>query len=139
MEPPNKGHLGVSHFVLCLEVVLFLEVKNVHTALWEGVQKSVLCREVVPFLEGPLSEVPTIVLFRSVVQGEEKMGVGLKHLTATTHDTLNKRPVVIKYSKPPPPIYQTTDLKCTIYGTYNWAMQLLQLGNTNTDSQICNE
>ncbi len=26
VEPPNKGHLGISHFVLCWEVVLVLEV-----------------------------------------------------------------------------------------------------------------
>ncbi len=29
VEPPNKGHLGISHFVLCWEVVPFSEVKNV--------------------------------------------------------------------------------------------------------------
>ncbi len=55
VEPLNKGHLGISHFVLCWETVPFSEVKNV--LLWERVQKSVLCKEVVPFSEGPLSEV----------------------------------------------------------------------------------
>ncbi len=53
VEPPNIGYLGISHFVLCWEVVLFSEVNNV-LLLW----KSVLCREVVPFSEGPLLEVP---------------------------------------------------------------------------------
>ncbi len=28
VEPPNKGHIGTSHFVLYREVVLSLEVKN---------------------------------------------------------------------------------------------------------------
>ena len=54
VEPPNKGHFGTSHFVLCREGVLFSEVKNV-LLKWE---RGILCREVVPFLEGPLSEVP---------------------------------------------------------------------------------
>ena len=35
VEPPNKGHFGTSHFVLCREVVLFSEVKNV-LVQWEG-------------------------------------------------------------------------------------------------------
>ena len=29
MEAPNKGHVVTSHFVLCREVVLSLEVENV--------------------------------------------------------------------------------------------------------------
>ena len=29
VEPPNKGHAGTGHFVLCREVVLSLEVENV--------------------------------------------------------------------------------------------------------------
>ena len=29
VEPPNKGHVGTSHFVLCREVVLSLKVDNV--------------------------------------------------------------------------------------------------------------
>ena len=29
VEPPNKGHVGTSYFVLCREVVLSLEVENV--------------------------------------------------------------------------------------------------------------
>ena len=29
VEPPNKGHFETSYFVLCKEVVLLLEVKNV--------------------------------------------------------------------------------------------------------------
>ncbi len=33
VEPPNKGHLGISHFVLCLEVVLFSEVKKCTTSM----------------------------------------------------------------------------------------------------------
>ena len=28
VEPLSKGHFGISHFVLCREVVLFLAVKN---------------------------------------------------------------------------------------------------------------
>ena len=35
MEPPNKGHVGTNHFVLCREVVLSLEVENV-VVLWES-------------------------------------------------------------------------------------------------------
>ena len=35
VEPPNKGHAGTSHFVLCREVVLSLEVENV-LVLWES-------------------------------------------------------------------------------------------------------
>ena len=42
VEPPNKGHFGTSHFVLCWEVVLFLEVKNE----WER------CPELRPLLGG---------------------------------------------------------------------------------------
>ena len=34
VEPPNKGHLGTSHFVLRWEAVLFSEVKN-ELLLWE--------------------------------------------------------------------------------------------------------
>ena len=34
VEPPNKGHIGTSHFVLRWEVVLFSEVKN-ELLLWE--------------------------------------------------------------------------------------------------------
>ena len=29
VEPTTKGHFGISHFVLCREVVLFSEIKNV--------------------------------------------------------------------------------------------------------------
>ena len=29
VEPLNKGHIGTCHFILCREVVLSLEVKNV--------------------------------------------------------------------------------------------------------------
>ena len=36
LEPPNKGHVGTSHFVLCREVFLSLEVENV-LVLWESV------------------------------------------------------------------------------------------------------
>ena len=32
VEPPNKGHAGTSHFVICREIVLFLEVENA----WES-------------------------------------------------------------------------------------------------------
>ena len=35
VEPPNKGHVGTSHFVLYREVVLSLEVENV-LVLWES-------------------------------------------------------------------------------------------------------
>ena len=35
VEPPNKGHFGTSHFVLCRDVVLSLEVDNV-LVLWES-------------------------------------------------------------------------------------------------------
>ena len=35
LEPSNKGHIGTSHFVLCREVVLSLEVENV-LVLWES-------------------------------------------------------------------------------------------------------
>ena len=33
VEPPNKGHIGTSHFVLCREVVLSSEVKNKCTCI----------------------------------------------------------------------------------------------------------
>ena len=36
LEPPNKGHVGTSHFVICREVVLSLEVENVLVVLWES-------------------------------------------------------------------------------------------------------
>ncbi len=61
VEPPNKGHLGISHFVLCWEVVPLSEVKNALLLYGKGVQRSVLCREVSPFSEGPLSEVPLYI------------------------------------------------------------------------------
>ena len=35
VEPLNKGHFGTSHFVLCRDVVLSLEVDNV-LVLWES-------------------------------------------------------------------------------------------------------
>ena len=35
MEPPNKGHVGTSHFVHCREVVFPLEVENV-LVVWES-------------------------------------------------------------------------------------------------------
>ena len=35
MEPPNKGHFGTSHTVLCRGAVLFSEVKDV-LVHWEG-------------------------------------------------------------------------------------------------------
>ena len=35
VEPLNKGHIGTSHFALCREVVLSLEVENV-LVLWES-------------------------------------------------------------------------------------------------------
>ena len=37
VKPPNEGHVGTSHFVLCREVVLSLEVENVLVhVLWES-------------------------------------------------------------------------------------------------------
>ncbi len=49
VEPPSKGHFGTSHFVPCMEVVLFSEFEMYCTyTLWD----------VVPFSEGPLLEVP---------------------------------------------------------------------------------
>ena len=37
VEPLNKGQVGTSHFVLCREVVLSLEVENVHVLVqWES-------------------------------------------------------------------------------------------------------
>ena len=35
VKPPNKGHVGTSHFVHCRETVLSLEVENV-LVLWES-------------------------------------------------------------------------------------------------------
>ena len=35
METPNKGHVGTSHFVLCREVVLSLEVENILVLMGE--------------------------------------------------------------------------------------------------------
>ena len=51
MEPPNNGHIAMSHFVLCREVVPSSEVKDV-LAMQEGQQligmlTSVLSREVI--------------------------------------------------------------------------------------------
>ena len=60
VEPLSKGHFGISHFVLCREVVLFSEVKNI-LMIGKGAQKSVLCREVVLFLEGPLLRGSTVI------------------------------------------------------------------------------
>ena len=49
----NKGHFGTCHFILCWEVVLFLEVKST------VIQKNVLCWEAVPSsCRGPLLEAP---------------------------------------------------------------------------------
>ena len=47
VEPPNKGHFGTSHFVLCREAVFFSEVKNV-LVQWEG------CAEMCPLQGGCL-------------------------------------------------------------------------------------
>ncbi len=62
-ETLNKGHLGISHFVLCEEVVLLSEEDHCYG---KGVQKSVLSREVVPFSEGPLTEVPLYTQLKSL-------------------------------------------------------------------------
>ena len=51
VEPSNKGHFGISHFVLCREVVLFLEI-----LYGKGAKREF-------FLEGPLLEVSNIDLF----------------------------------------------------------------------------
>ena len=58
MEPPNKGHFGVSHFVLCREAVFFSEVQNILVRYSKSPNEECLYREVIPFLEGPLLEVP---------------------------------------------------------------------------------
>ena len=55
VEPPSKRHFGISHFVLCSEVVLFSEVKNVRE---KGPKERPLLGGC-PFLGGFfLSEVP---------------------------------------------------------------------------------
>ena len=51
MYPLSKGHFGISHFVLCREVVLFLEVKNVLT-IWERGPKEHPLLGNCPFLVG---------------------------------------------------------------------------------------
>ena len=43
VEPPSKGHYGISHFVLCREVILFSR----RLKMGKGALKSVLCWEVV--------------------------------------------------------------------------------------------
>ena len=67
MEPPNKGHIETSHFVLCREVVLSLEVENV-LVLWEseplGPQEaSFKERYCVLYSEGPLSDAPLCTVY----------------------------------------------------------------------------
>ena len=44
VEPLNKGHVGVSHFVLCIEVVHSSEVQNVFVGKWTfGTLRRVHC------------------------------------------------------------------------------------------------
>ena len=49
--PLSKRHFGISHFVLCREVVLFLEVKNL-LMVWERGPKECPLLEGCPFLGG---------------------------------------------------------------------------------------
>ena len=56
VEPPSKGHFGISHFVLCREVVLFLEVMG------KGPKRVSFCWDVVLSWRVPLSEVPLYYL-----------------------------------------------------------------------------
>ena len=66
MEPPNYGHIGTSHFVLCKEVVLS-DLWGLKMYLYYGkvkiwdleklpLQRGYFC--CLLYLEGPLSEVP---------------------------------------------------------------------------------
>ena len=61
VEPPNKGHVGTSHFVLCREVVLSSEIKNVL------VLKKSVNREVISIVSFFFFGVSTVFLFYCVV------------------------------------------------------------------------
>ena len=58
VEPPNKGHFGISHVVLCREVVLFSEVQNV----WEWYFEECPLQRGCPFLGGSFIGGSTVVI-----------------------------------------------------------------------------